>query len=403
MLNRYSPVKTGQMSKAEKIILILLLLVTLGTRLYYLYTSPVLKLSHDEIGYHEMTLRFLDQGFLGYYSSEPSAYVTPGFPLFLAAVYFFAGLLHLEPLITVRLVQVIISTGSVFLVYLIARKGGGPAAGFLAAALAAVYPPSLMANNRILTEVLYVFVLLGYIYSVIVAFERHGFRWHALSGAALATAVLVRPAAAPFLAVPYIIHFILRRDPRILAGLLVAVSAFCLVMTPWWVRNYLVFDKFIMFATQSGDPILRGTDPYDRYDRIGPSIVENVPPSEKTKVAFQRIKEGLKTDPWLWIKWFTVGKLSFLWLRPWGVYTAWAKGLHFWVFVVMGWLGAFFNLFDSRMRWPALFVVFSTLIQLAFIPIERYMYPLTPIMAIMAAVLLVKIVRKALDTAWLNR
>ncbi len=396
MYIRFTPVKSGKMSTPEKTILIILLVVALGTRLFYIVNSPELKLSHDEIGYHEMTRRFLEKGFLGYYSEEPSAYVTPGYPLFLAAVYSFAGLLHTGPLTTVRIIQGIISIGSVFLVYLIARKGAGPAAGFLAAVLAVIYPSSFMANNRILTEVLYTFTLLGYILSLITAFERQALAYHALSGALLAVAVLVRPAAASFLVVPYIVQFILRRNFRVVIGLLAAVTAFCLVMSPWWVRNYLLFDKFIMFATQSGDPILRGTDPYDRYDRIGPSVVANVPPAEKTKVAFQRIKEGLKTDPWLWIKWFTVGKLSFLWLKPWGVYTAWAKGLHFWVFVVMGWLGAFFNLFDSRMRWPALFVVFSTLIQLAFIPIERYMYPLTHIMAIMAAVLLVKIVRKVL-------
>ncbi|PKM47160.1 MAG: hypothetical protein CVV03_04735 [Firmicutes bacterium HGW-Firmicutes-8] len=395
------------MGRTEKNILFLILLITLVTRLYYVYTSPPLTLTHDEVGYHRMTLQLLDERIMGYYSHTPRAFVTPGYPLFLALAYFTGRLLHIEPMLAGRTFQVIISVFSVLFVYLIARKAGGPRAGMigaiLAAVLAAVYQPSFMANNRILTEVLYTFLLLVYVYSSIIAFEKTGLRWHALSGAILGLAVLVRPTAAPFLIVPYGVRFVMTRDRRELSGLIVAAAAFCLVMSPWWVRNYLVFDKFIMFSTESGNPFLRGTDPYDIYDHKGPSIVKNVPDAEMTKVALSRIREGLRTDPWLWIKWFTVGKLSFLWLKPWGIYSFWARLLHLWVFVILGWMGILAGLFDEKMRWPALFVVFSTLIQMAFIPIERYMYPLTPIMAIMAATLTVKIIQKILDTASLNR
>ncbi len=392
------------MARAEKILLLLILLITLATRLYYIYTSPALTLTHDEVGYHRMSLQFLEKGILGYYSDKPRAFVTPGYPLFLAAAYYIGGLLHVEPMAAARTFQVVVSVFSVLLVYLMARKSGGPPAGVLAAILAAIYLPSFMANNRILTEVLYAFLLLAYIYSLTVLFSKNGLRWHALSGALLALAVLVRPVVAPFLVVPYVVKFFFHRDRQILAGLLVAVIAFCIVMTPWWVRNYLVFEKFIIFSTESGNPFLRGTDPYDIYDQKGPSIIKNVPDSEMTRVGLQRIKEGLKTDPGLWIKWFTAGKFSFLWLKPWGVYAGWANSLHLWVFVILGWLGILWNLlFDERMRWPALLVVFCTLVQLTFIPITRYIYPLTPIMAVMASTLIVKIGQKALDTVCLNR
>lgn len=34
-----------------------------------------------------MARQFLDKGFLGYMSSRPNAYITPGYPLFLALIY----------------------------------------------------------------------------------------------------------------------------------------------------------------------------------------------------------------------------------------------------------------------------------------------------------------------------
>lgn len=385
-----------KMPGREKVILGIMLLIVLLIRLYYIYTSPEPKLTHDEIGYHEMTLRFFEEGFLGYYAVAPTAFVTPGYPVFLIITYFIAGLIKTDPLITARTVQVIISIASLLLVYLIARKSAGPAAGILALVFASVYSPSLMANTRILTEVLYIFMILAYLYSLMLAFEREDLWRHAVSGGTLALAVLVRPSAAPFLVVPYIIVFIIKRDIRVLMALVVAAVAFSVVMTPWWVRNYLVLDKFIMFATQSGDPILRGTDPWDIYDRYGPSIIEGVPNAKKTEVALQRIKDGFSAEPWLWIKWFTIGKLSFLWLKPWGVFTAWTNFYHLWIYVVLGWLGVLVNLFDRRLRWAALFVIFMTVIHLAFIPIARYIYPLTPIMSIMAATLPAKIIQRYL-------
>ncbi|WP_418790766.1 ArnT family glycosyltransferase [Phosphitispora sp. TUW77] len=396
-------------SGKERSLILAILLITLVARLYYVYTSPQLQLSHDEIGYHEMTLQFLDKGFLGYYSDKPSAFVTPGYPIFLAVLYFVAQAVNIDPLTMVRTTQAIISVGSVFLVYIIARKSGGIPAGLLAAILSAVYLPAFMANNRILTEVLYVFLLLGYIYAVINAFEKNRLRWHALSGVMMGLAVLVRPSVAPFIVVPYIFiwfcqrrSWVSERNHRLIAGFLLALISFSLIMTPWWIRNLMVFDKFIVFATQSGNPLLRGTDPYDPYDKIGPSIIENIPESDMTRVAVERIKQGFKNEPVLWLKWFTAGKLSYMWSKPWGYFSGWPVAMHFWAFIILGWPATFINIFDSKMRWPALLIIFTTVLHLAFIPITRYMYPLTPLMAIMTAALIVKIAGKILDTDYLS-
>ncbi len=398
-----------KISGKERMLILVILLITLAVRLYYVYTSPELQLSHDEIGYHEMTLQFLDKGFLGYYSDKPSAFVTPGYPLFLAAIYLAAEVINTDPLTAVRTIQAIISVGSVFLVYLIARKSGGIPAGSLAAIIAAVYLPAFMANNRILTEVLYVFLLMGYIYTVINAFEKNSLRWHALSGALMALAVLVRPSVAPFMVVPYIITWFCQYRSRVsmgghrvIIGFLITLISFSVIMTPWWVRNFMVFDKFIVFATQSGNPLLRGTDPYDPYDREGPSIIENIPESDMTRVAVERITQGFKNEPGLWLQWFTVGKLSYMWLKPWGYFSGWAVTMHFWLFVVLGWPATLVNIFDRKMRWPALLIMFTTVLHLVFIPITRYMYPMTPLMAIMTATLIVKIAGKILDTDYLS-
>lgn len=376
--------------------LYVLLIVAAAARIYYCLENPPPKLSHDEIGYHQMALRFLEKGELGYYSDEPNAFVTPGYPIFLAGIYALAKPLDWEPLVTVRVVQAMLSTGIVYLVFKIAASGTGFWGGMMAAVLAAIYPPSFMAGSRVLTETVYSFLLLCYVLTLISAFRTKRMKEHLYSGLVLGLTVLVRPAIAPFLPVPYMVAFIRNRQIGFLKAFAGAMIVFTLVMGPWWIRNYMVFDKFIPLATQTGNPLLRGTDPYDPYDKIGPSIVANVPEKEMTKTAMTRIKSGFRENPFYWLKWFTIGKFNMLWEKPWGSINFFTRNLHFYVFFIMGWLGTLVSLWDKNLRWASLLIMVMTLTQLAFIPIERYMYPLTPLMAVMSVSLLRKIVQRDL-------
>lgn len=388
---------SNRMSGFERAALIFILVAALAGRIFYIYYTEPLKLSHDETGYHQMTEQFIARGFLGYYADKPTAFVTPGYPMFLAAVYSVVkaiGGAAADPLPAVRLVQALLSVGAVYLAFAVGRSTGRLSAGFIAAILVAVYPPMFMANKRILTEVLYTFFLLWYVYSAQLMLKRHVLKYHIISGMLLALTVLVKPTAAPLLVVPYVIDFLRRRDPDVIKGLLIAGLAFSLVMLPWWVRNYVVLDKVVIFATQSGNPFLRGTDPYDPYDKIGPSIIKGVPEEQQRKVGLERIKNGLKTEPWLWIKWFTAGKLEFLWSKPWGMYDWGTTALHRAAFVFPGWLGVFYGLTRRDLRWLAAIPLLITLLQLLFIPIARYMFPLMPLMAVLAAAVTVAAVDK---------
>ncbi len=392
---------SDKMSGFERLVLIFILVAALAARLVYLYDTGPLKMSHDEIGYHRMTVQFLDKGFLGYYAEQPTAFVTPGYPLFLAAIYsvvkFVPGAAA-DPLPAVRLLQALLSVGIIYLTFAIGRTTGRLWVGYLAAILVAVYPPMFMANKRILTEVLYTFLLLWYVYFVQLMLKHRTLRYHILNGLLLALTVLVKPTVAPLLIVPYIIDFWHHREPEVIKGLIIAGLAFSLLMLPWWVRNYVVLDKVVIFATQSGNPFLRGTDPYDPYDKIGPSIIRGVPAEEQTKVAVKRIKEGLRTEPWLWIKWFTAGKLEFLWSKPWGMYDWVTKTIHLAAFVVLGWIGAVYGLFSRELRWLAVVPVLITLLQLMFIPIARYMFPLIPLMGVLAAAVMAAAIDKLTGT-----
>ncbi|MDA8234513.1 MAG: hypothetical protein M0Z31_06940 [Clostridia bacterium] len=391
------PYGMSQLSRFQWLGLAFILILALVSRLWWVAEMSPRTLTHDEIGYNAMTEQFLDKGFLGYYADVPNAFVTPGYPLFLATVYKSVDLAagkKTDPLPVVRVIQTFISVATVFLVFVLGLRTGRVGVAFLAAVFITLYPPNFSANTRILTEVLYTFLLLAYVYSVMSLFDKRTPFIHGLTGVLLALVVLVRPAVAPLLILPYLLDFWRHRDWRFASGVMVAGLCFSLIMLPWWVRNYVVMNQVVVFATQSGNPFLRGTDPYDPYDKIGPSIIENVAPEDQMRVGMERVKKGVQTEPGLWVEWFTVGKFTYLWGQPWGLAKGWLQGIHVALVVILGWLGVVRALFSPRLRWLAVIPVFMTLLQMAFIPITRYMYPLTPIMLILAAVLVMDIVER---------
>jgi 4-amino-4-deoxy-L-arabinose transferase-like glycosyltransferase len=354
--------------------------VTLVTRLWWLlaHAPGAATGSHDELGYVAMARQLIARGVYGYYSTTPNAFTTPGYPLFVTGVFKLANLMGLGPsgeIIALRLAQTMLGVLTVWLIFELGRKVADIRVGLIAAAVAAMCPSSFMAQGRILTESLFAALLTAWLLVALQLRERRTWQWHVLLGGLLAVMVLVRPTVALLGVVLYALDLAEKHDWRFAAGSLAALLAFCLVMSPWWIRNRVVMHETILLASQTGDPFLRGTDPWDPYDKIGPSIVDGVAPEDMSRIGVERVRAGLRTHPAEYITWFTVGKWWYLWRVPWLESTWFSKVLH-WVFALaLGWIGVAAGLFDRRVRLLALSVLVITLAQLAFIPIPRYMYP----------------------------
>ena len=82
---------------------ILILLFYLSIQLYYAFSIPHPPLVYDAHNYDVMARQFLEKGFLGYASTRPNAFTTPGYPLFLAMLYKIFGYSQGSPLMEVRL------------------------------------------------------------------------------------------------------------------------------------------------------------------------------------------------------------------------------------------------------------------------------------------------------------
>ena len=386
-----------ELTRRQAIALVTILAVATASRLWWLlaHAPSAATGTHDELGYAEMARQLISRGVYGYYSTSPNAFTTPGYPLFVTGTFKLANLLGVSgggEFVALRAVQMLLGIVAVWFVFLLGRRVADARVGLIASAVAAIYPSAFMAQSRILTESLFNVLLLGWLLVALTLRERRTWQWHALLGALLAAMVLVRPTVALLGIVVYALDLAEHHDWRFALNSLVALLAFCLVMSPWWIRNRIVLGETVLLATQTGNPFLRGTDPWDPYDKIGPSILDGVAEEDMQRIGVERVKAGLRDDPTTYVTWYTVGKWWYLWRTPWYEATWFSKVLHG-VFVVgLGWVGAIAGLFDRRVRLLALTVVVLTAAQLAFIPIPRYMYPLASVAMVLAAWLIV--------TAW---
>lgn len=351
----------------------------------------------DEVRYYKTAQQLLQTGVLGFNSATPNSFITPGYIFFLVTILKIATVLLGAKAnfgLAIIWAQIILSLGVITLVFLISERVANFRVAVTAAVLSSFYPPLIFANSKIMTEMLFTFFFLLYVYLVQIYIAQPVWYAHGSTGIILAITALIRPTVVPVILLPYLIQAINRKQPVYWQGLLITLVTFSLVLTPWWIRNYQIYQQFIPFSTESGDPFLRGTDPYDPHHNHGEILITGVPEKDKFSLGLQRIKNGFRDKPIFWLQWFTIGKTSFLWSKPWGYVPAWgefsiAKIIHWLLIIFLGGFGLIKSLRKPELRWLASLPVFFTGLQLFFLAIPRYVFQLTPIMLIFAAIMLI--------------
>jgi len=372
-----------------------LVLLALLFRLYLLGKMTTPPLNGDARNYVVMVEQLLETGVYGYMSTEPNAYVTPGYPLFLAAIFGLGG-----GEAAVRLIQAVLGAATLIPLALLAREVAGETAALLAALMLALHPSWLRAPAFLLTEVLFTFLFSWYLWVQWQALTEGRWErpfWPLLSGVLLGLAVLVRPVVLPLLLLAWLYLMLIRRSIRPWRAALWAACGLAAVMLPWWIRNAVALGELVLTATQAGNPILGGMDPYNLWqgelwaDLGGGFTGETRGQLRKAVEIFAWL---MRNHPWLTIKWFTFGKLESIFLHPWlGLEFGVVRLVHY-PLVMLGWAGALASLRRGEPgQFISLVLTALTLLQLAFIPESRYAYPLIGILAITASLSLIRVFR----------
>lgn len=362
--------------------------------------------NNDDVKFIRSAWILVDTGNYVYHTPPTAtAFMMPGLSFVLA---FFVTIFGKFGGITAfRVFQAMVQTGSLFMLFLIARKLFNSKVGIMAVILSLFSIADYWVTNLILTETLFKFFVLCLVYFSIYALEKQKTKYYVMGGLALGVATLFRPTIATF---PIIILFIWLLEKVKFQNMLkytaIVAVVFCLVLSPWWVRNYSIFHKFIPLTLASGNPTLQGT--YINYDQssaktdgldytqftypAGSEIANNEVEMEISKY---RLTNLVPKHPLAFLEWYTVGKAKlqvrdpFFWSPEFlGVNASMAKKWHKLTLLLSIIGGIMYYMNKKRNKNGTLVIatiIYFIAIYLPFFTMGRYFYPAMPLVIVFSA------------------
>jgi 4-amino-4-deoxy-L-arabinose transferase-like glycosyltransferase len=209
----------------------------------------------DGIPTHELMLN----------NGGPSALRPPAYPFTLGGIFAITG----DSLAAARIAQALLGTVTVALLGLVAWQIFRRRDVALAAmGITAIYPPFIGIGAALMTETLFLPLMLG---SVAAALEQRrvgGWRWAVAAGVLAGLATLTRVSGV-YLVLPLLLLVWTGRPLLSRAALrpvaAVAASA-ALVVAPWTIRNAIEFDAFVPVTTATGIAFAGAFNPDTRED-----------------------------------------------------------------------------------------------------------------------------------------
>src|SRR3989344_5062372 len=247
------------MKKYLIIILILAFFLSIGYSFYFRIEPLVDARGYDKTaqnlvsgnGYREK----LDAPF---FLDHAVARVGPGYQFFLAGIYKIFG----RHLWLVWFLQAILHSLSGFLIYKISKKifqdkEKKEFVGIISAALFLFFIDIWELTAMLLTETLFLFLLILSIYSAVKFFEGQNYKNSIFAGAAFGLAVLTRPTILPM----FLIMLGAMMYKKQFKNAALFFIPLVLIVAPWTIRNYKVHNAFILTSAAGGINLWMGNNP----------------------------------------------------------------------------------------------------------------------------------------------
>lgn len=349
--------------------------------------SVVYQLYGDSVHYDLSARTMLTKHFYTYWGNGPDAQVTPGYPLFLVVCYWIGGHLSKSPHAGMHLafvVQLLLMAFTASTLYWISRRALGRVFAAIVGLIWIFYPTTHGAYGQLLTEPVFVPLLCGFVWFLLIAMETQRRGWWFAAGIVLGLAGLVRPTVLPLVlagAIALFVHLIRSKADRFGAtfgknfvSLIVHGVGFLIPLLPWWIRNYIALHRVLLTDTDAGNPLLYGSDPNFAHD---PNLGRGLTAAQQEHLAIHRAEHGFATHPLSELKWYTLDKLGLLFGKPWLVASplvVYAQP----VLVIVGAIGVVMLFWRPGLRLVPWLTLYLLVTQLPFLPLPRYAFPMMP-------------------------
>lgn len=354
------------------------------------------KFDNDDVKYIRSAWNLVENGIISYENiSQPTVYIMPGLTFILSFFVILFG--KFQAIVVFRIFQVILQVLSLNLIFLIGRKVFNSKTALAACIIDSVYIVEIYSSNLILMEGTFKFLVLLLIYISIYALETKKTMYYILAGIVWSLGCLFKPTIAVY---PLVILIVWIKNKYKLKEMVkyasIVIVIFCIIMSPWWVRNYKDFNMFIPFTKSSGNPFMQGT--FVNYDQsmgwgVDYKTSENAIQSNEYEVeaGIERLKIYGMQEPIKYALWYTIGKTFYFWNAPF----YWTKhiGINYLIafiehyFILITGIIEIINNVKTR-KWNlekqilGLCIIVMNVVYLPYFTCSRYAYPIMPLMII---------------------
>ena len=266
---------------------------TLLLRIAWAAIVPLEPIS-DSAAYFSFASTIASGGGYGWEPNEPTAYWAVGPSAIYAAFFMVFGAGKFAVVLANLLFAVLGSACAVVL----AERWFGRRAAWAAGVLFALWPTMIMFTTTLNSEQMFVSLLLA---SLVITDPCREGSWKraAFVGPVVAAMALVRPTG---LLIPAVIAGtrVLRGRGRVrpIGQGLLATAVMLACIAPWTVRNYRVFDEFVLISTNGGPNFWMGNNPETTGHYMPlPEDVSALPETERADILKSRALDYIRAEP----------------------------------------------------------------------------------------------------------
>lgn len=380
------------------LLLIGLFMTALSLRFAYVFIAKSPNLfGGDGLRYFTMVQQIMTDHIYGYGSETPNSRVAPVFPLYASTVLSVFS----QNINAFKWAQILLGSATLFPLYWYIKTVSRPWLVWTACIFMTIYPPFIYMTGLFYTETLFIFLLVSFFASWQYMWNAPSLRAVILSAVILSAAVLTRPVMVPVFAVAVLFLISYKKHRQ---WLLPFVATIVICFLPWMLRNWIVLHEFTPLAHESGNALLAGAYPYFKHDVDYKELEERFG-NDQTRYGFYLIANGFRDHFLYFLKWFTYGKLKYLFQDMW----FFNKEYFFWIQIKISSLFHHvilaFSLFAIpcqllRRNFLALSLTCMIAFQLLFIPTPRYGTPFILLMLMLASSTVVWIQQHWPDSLW---
>lgn len=371
---------------------------------------------NDDVKFIRSAWILVNTGIYTYHNPpSPTVFMMPGLPYTLAFLMKIFG--EFGGITALRIVQAMLQVLSLLLIFFIARNLFNSKVAIVSVILDTTCITEIWLPNLVLTETFFRFFVLCLIYFSLYALEKNRIKYYVAGGLTLGLAALFRPTIVLYPVLILIMWIIKKvRFKEALKYTVIVIAVFSVVMSPWWIRNYSIFKRFIPFTMAVGNPMCQGTFinynenskdsaglDYSNFHPDNSNITELQRNELDIAEAKYRLKNLFPKEPLKFIYWYTIGKACdqvstlFYWKEILGIKTSAAAA---WYYILLGLavLGIIMYFKDKRKNIYAILpfttILYFVIVYLPFCTMSRYFYPAIAPLIIFAAYFIINILEK---------